>query len=216
METLKTASLRKIESRMEDMDENSLRYQILQSSKDFKTSWIKLGQALYSVWNDKLYKEWGYQAFEAYTAKEIGIKKQTAMKLLQSYYFLEKEEPLYLQKDYHQTASAKEIPGVEAVNVLRLAKRNKEVDENDYAKLRENVFERGRDADDVKKDLTSLIKKRRELDPEEERIKSNSVIVRRCITTLKTIKRDIEILKILPQELTEDIDKLIQRIEAQI
>ncbi|MFH0840129.1 MAG: hypothetical protein V1883_03840, partial [Candidatus Omnitrophota bacterium] len=82
---LRTKSIEKIEQKMQDMDENSLRYQILEKVKNFKISWISLGQALYSVWKDKLYKEWGYMTFEAYTAKEIGIKKQTAMKLLRSY-----------------------------------------------------------------------------------------------------------------------------------
>jgi hypothetical protein len=57
---LKTKSLERIEEKMRDMDEHSLRYQILQHVKSFKTSWISLGQALYSAWKDKMYKEEGY------------------------------------------------------------------------------------------------------------------------------------------------------------
>ena len=43
---IKSKSLEKIEQKMQDMDENSLRYQVLQKVKNFKTSWILLGQAL--------------------------------------------------------------------------------------------------------------------------------------------------------------------------
>ena len=83
-----TKSLQNIEEKMKGLDENSLRYHILESAKSFKTSWVELGRSLYSVWKDKLYKEWGYSTMDAYTGKEIGIRKQTAMKLLKSYYFL--------------------------------------------------------------------------------------------------------------------------------
>jgi hypothetical protein len=215
METIKTAAIRKIEQRMEGMEEDSLRCLVLQSAKDFKTSWIKLGQSLYTVWNDKLYKDWGYQAFETYTIKEVGIKKQTAMKLVHSYSFLEKEEPMYLQKDYNESVSPEKVPSYEAVNVLRLAKRNREIDETDYAKLKKDVFQEGRDAGIVKKDLTQLIKQRKEFDPEEE-TRKNTANIRRCVTTLRSLKRDIEILKILPEKIAVDIDKLIAKIEEEI
>ena len=110
MTKLTTKSLEGISSKMESIDKESIRYRILNSAKNFKTSWIDLGQSLYSVWKDKLYKEWGYMTFEAYTAKEIGIKKPTAIKLLKSYYFLEREEPAYLRKDSADTVSAAAAP----------------------------------------------------------------------------------------------------------
>src|SRR3990167_11465278 len=118
MNAYKTKSIESLEQKMRDMDESSLRHHILQSAKDFKTSWIKLGRALYTVWKEKLYKEWGYSTIEAYTSKEIGIRKQTAMKLLKSYYFLEKEEPDYLKKRF--TSKEKEnsasVPSFESIN----------------------------------------------------------------------------------------------------
>ena len=93
MEGQKPKSLRNIEDKMASLEEGSLRYHVLESAKNFKSSWIELGRSLYSVYKDKLYKAWGFNTFDAYTLKEIGIKKPTAMKLLRSYYFLEKEEP---------------------------------------------------------------------------------------------------------------------------
>jgi hypothetical protein len=214
--TVKTRSLERIEQRMQDMDKDSLRFHILENVKKFKMSWIELGQALYSVWKDKLYKEWGYSTFEAYTSKEIGIKKQTAMKLLRSYYFLEKEEPLYLEKNYAESAEAASAPTYEAVNVLRLAKNKKVLDEGDYRDLKKRVFEKGSDAGQVRKELTSLIKGRQELEPEEARRKREIATVKRFLATLKAIKRDIEVLKLFPASVIRETDKLIRRIEEEI
>ena len=87
MSEKKTKSIEKIERKMEEVSRDSLRYQVLKSAKAFKTSWIELGQMLYTVWKDKSYKEWGYSGFDAYTSKEIGIRGQTSFKLLKSYSF---------------------------------------------------------------------------------------------------------------------------------
>lgn len=215
MQAFKNTTLKKIEDKMENVDVNSMRYHVLNSAKEFKTSWVNLGRALYAVWNDKLYKEWGFQTFEAYTAKEIGIKKQTAMKLLRSYHFLENQEPGCLQKD-EDTSGVKTLPDYETINTLRLIKSKKDLSDNDYANFRKDVFENGRDAHQIKKDLTSLIKQREEIPPEEARKQNNLSIVKKMLSALKTIKRDIEVLKILPLQLVKEIDSLIDKIEAEI
>ncbi len=213
---LKTKSMERIEEKMRETDENSLRYQVLEKVKNFKTSWILLGQALYSVWKDKLYKEWGYLTFEAYTAKEIGIKKPTAMKLLRSYYFLEKEEPEYLEKDYSGTKEAASIPDYDAVNVLRLAKNKQTLDKVDYAELKKKVLEGGRDAREIKKDITALIREREELEPEEARKKRKITVLKRFLAILKSVKRDAELLKILPAGIIKETAGLIAKIESEI
>ena len=216
MSGAKTKSLEKIEQKMEGMDRDSLRYRTLDSAKKFKTSWIELAQALYSVWKDKIYKKWGYAMFDAYTSKEIGIKKQTAMKLLKSYYFLEKEEPSYLGEDYAGSADAASVPTYEAVNVLRLAKNKKAIKSDDYARLKDKVFQKGRDAGEVRRDLTALIKERQELEPGEAKKKREIATVRRFLSAIKSLKRDIELQKLLPSTLLREVDNLIKKIESEI
>ncbi|MDP3787274.1 MAG: hypothetical protein Q8R05_07020 [Candidatus Omnitrophota bacterium] len=216
MNALKTRSLEKIEHKMEGLDENSVRYRVLQSVKNFKTSWMDLGQALYTVWKDKLYRDWEYLTFEAYTSKEIGIRKDTAVKLLKSYYFLEKEEPQYLHKDFNETSEAAIVPSYEAINALRLAKNKKEIDEEDYTALKKNVFEKGRDIRDIKKDITALIRQREELDPAEAREKRKVATVRRIISTLKTLKNEVQASKLLPVNTIKEINSLIDRLEAEV
>lgn len=216
MDTIKTKSLEKIQHKMEAMDKDSLRYRILESAKNFKTSWIELGRALYSVWKDKLYKDWGYNSFDTYTSKEIGIRKQTALKLLRSYYFLEKEEPQYLKSDYTESAQAASLPNYESIDVLRLAKNKKSLDEDDYGNLKKSVFENGKDVREVKKDLVSLIRQRQELEPEEARQKRKTAQVKRLVSTLKSLKNEIELSKTLPQAIIKELDNLIAKLEPEI
>jgi hypothetical protein len=216
MTKLTTKSLEGIKGRMEGIDEDSIRYRILQSAKNFKTSWIDLGQSLYSVWKDKMYREWGYQTFEAYTAKEIGIKQPTAMKLLKSYYFLEKEEPVYLQKERSEESPAATVPSYESVNLLRLAKNKKSIDPVDYHALKKDVFDAGKDVGEVRKSLTSIMKQREELDPEEAREKKRTATLKRFIGTLKSLKRDLDAAKMLPASVMKDVAGLIAAIESEI
>jgi hypothetical protein len=193
----------------------SLRDSAVQASKSFKNSWVALGRVLYSIWRDKLYKEWGYQQFDAYITKELGIRKQTSLKLLRSYYFLEKEEPQYLQQEYAEEVSAAKIPSYEAIDVLRLAK-SKKLDDEDYAKLKENLFTKGKDSREIKKDLTALIREREEFSPEEAWEKKKQSNVKRFITTLKSLKREMEESKLLPAAMANEVVVLIKKLESQI
>jgi len=193
----------------------SLRDLALQSSKSFKSSWVELGRVLYSIWKDKLYKEWDYQQFDVYVAKELGIRKQTSLKLLHSYYFLENEEPKYLQKDYAQEAKATEIPSFEAIDILRLAK-NKNIDEDDYAKLKEDLFVKGKDSKEIRKDLTTIMRERAELDPQEAWKKRKETNIKRFIGALKSLKREMEESKILPAMMAQEVTALIKKLESQL
>lgn len=221
MTRLSTKAIAGIERRLGEIDEGSIRHRILQSAKNFKVSWIDLGQSLYTVWKDKLYREWGYTTFEAYTAKEIGVKKTTALKLLKSYYFLEKEEPVYLQKEQAAAASSQPadvaaVPSYESVNLLRLAKNKKTLDEDEYRELKKDVFESGKDAGEVRRSLTGLMRQREELEPEEARRRKKTALLKRLVSTLRTLKTDIEHSKILPAALVKETASLIAKIEAQI
>jgi hypothetical protein len=201
---------------METLEEGSIRYKVLESARSFKTSWMDLGQSLYSVWKDKLYKQWGYMTFDAFTSKEIGIRKPTAMKLLKSYYFLEKEEPAYLDKERTPLAEAAKLPTIDSVNVLRLAKNKSALDKSDYVSLRREVLDLGKDASAVKKDLTQLIRRREELEPEEARRAKRISSIKRLVTSLKGLRSDIERSKMLPATVLKEISSLINRIELEL
>ena len=216
MDYTKTKSMETLEERIASTDPAGLRHRILKSVKWFKTSWIELGQGLYAVWKDKLYKDWGYTKFETYTAKEIGIRKQTALKLLRSYFFLEKKEPHYLTKEYSEKADAALVPTYESIDALRLVNNKKQLDRMDYENIKKNVLEKGRDARAVKKDLTALIKQREELLPEEAWQKKRLSLLKRSLTLLKSLREEIKLAKMFSAQVFKDIDKLISRLEAEM
>ncbi|MGB3241234.1 MAG: hypothetical protein WBB66_00050 [Candidatus Omnitrophota bacterium] len=216
MSEIRTKAIDSIEKKMDQMNADELRYQVLKGAKNFKSSWIGLGQILYTVWKDKLYKDWGFTEFESYVSKEIGIRKGTAFKLLRSYSFLEKDSPRYLTKDYNEGAEAREVPTYEAVDVLRKASNNKKLDREDYAKVKKYVLESGKDAGEVKKDLTQMIKQQEELDPAEERKKKRTLVLKRFVGVLKSIRNEIKVSRVLPEKVVKDIDKLISELENEI
>ena|SRR3989338_9422620 len=193
---------------MENLDPGSFRYQVLDAAKRFKSSWIELGQHLFSVYKDKLFKEWGYLTFEAYCAKEIGVRQNTALKLLKSYSFLEKEEPTFLKREALDDRQPSRIPGYESVNALRLAKQSERISEKEYQGLREEVFDEGHEEAEVKKKIRYVLKSHTPARPEEDR---KTVVVKRLISSLKTARDEMTNLD-FPNKMTKQIDALIQQL----
>ncbi|MBI2094755.1 MAG: hypothetical protein HYT89_01130 [Candidatus Omnitrophica bacterium] len=154
----KPKSIHQLEERMEGLEPGSFRYKALDAARGFKSSWIELGQCLFSVYRDKSYREWGYLTFEAYCAKEIGIRQPTAVKLLKSYAFLEREEPAFLKREALEERQPSRIPGYESVNALRLAKDNKDLSPTDYEAIREEVLDHAKEDGEVKKKIRYILK----------------------------------------------------------
>ena len=131
-------------------------------------------------------------------------------------YFLEKEEPHLLDKKYIDTKDAREVPSYESVDVLRLAKKKQLLDESDYKRFKNDVLVKGKDGREVKKDLTALIKQREELEPDEARKKRREATIKRLLSTLRALKTEIEVTKVLPSDVLKQTKMLIDRIEAEI
>ena len=63
-----------------DSSTETLRQKTLETARRHKASWIELGQYLFSIQKDKLFKQWGFLSFETYCKKELDIKETTAAK----------------------------------------------------------------------------------------------------------------------------------------
>lgn len=196
----------------EHMNADSVRQHVLHATRDFKNAWRNLAGAIYLVKQEKLYIKWGFQSFDQYIAKEVGIRQNTAVKLIRSYLFLKNEEPHYLKSDSENDNPTSYMPSLEAVSTLQRARKN--LDDTDYMRFKADLMEKGRDVHEVKKDLTQLIlKRRKDVDPEKERVRRNKESIRRFISALSAFKQEIKLLHILPHEIALDIDLLIDKIE---
>src|SRR5688500_13719187 len=101
-----------------ELDKDILRQKTLEIAKRHKASWIEFGQYLFTVHKDKLFRDWGFLSFETYCHKELGIKQTTAVKLLRSYQFLEREVPRLVDPKLQQEEEPRKIPNYESVNLL--------------------------------------------------------------------------------------------------
>ena len=216
MSTLDSSTYRRDQKKIDNVSADLLRDEVLKFSKDFKTSWVSLGQSLYSVWKDKMYTGWGYEKFEEYAQKELGIPKETAMKLLKTYLFVEQDEPEYLAKEFKEERDAVNVPHYESMNFLRLAKRNKEINKQDYLHIKKDIFEKGKNLAVVRKDLVALMKQRKPVDPDEERERRNQEAIRKLLNAVQLFKRDMEALKLVPADLIAETDRMIKRLEQEI
>ncbi len=212
----KTKAISHIESKMTGLDESSLRYQTLQSAKRFKTSWVELGQYLHTVWREKHYKSWGYVSFESYCTKETGIRPSTALKLLRSYYFLERDEPAFLKEKLIDADKVVELPNFRSVDILRLAKDKKDLNNEDYKTLRYSVLDKGEEPKEVRNKLKDILESYKELDPEEEKKKRYTTTINRFLSMLKNLQREIEHSGMLSKEIVKEVDQLIAKIEAEM
>jgi hypothetical protein len=193
-----------------------LRDQALEQAKQFKTSWVEMGRMLYAIYKEKAYKDWGYEKFEHYAIKEIGIRKQTSLKLLRSYFFLEKDEPHYLDEEFTKKNPAKKVPDYEAIDVLRQAKNKKDLDAEDYAQLKQKVFDSGTDAREVRKELTQLIKQRDMRNPEEVREQQRQSSIKRLISLIKTVTEEMNVNNMLPHDTIKSVEELIANLEERV
>jgi hypothetical protein len=211
----KTKAISQIEGKMEDLDETSLRYRVLQSARNFKTSWIELGNYLQAVFQEKHYKRWGYTSFESYCSREIAIKTTTALKLLRSYYFLESEEPAFLKERLSSTEKVVALPSVDSVDILRRARNRQNLDADDYRSLRDSVLEKGEEPKEVRYKLKNILEAYAGGESEEEEKKRRTATINRCLGVLRTIKREIEISGVLPRRIVKEIDRLVAVIETE-
>lgn len=202
--------------KLDNVTSKELREIAHQSSKDFKTVWVTFAQTLYSIHRDKLYEYWGYEKFDHYVERELGMKKSMALKLVKTYAFVEQQEPTFLKEEFQEAREANAIPELDAINVLRLARNRKELTKEDYQDLRKQVFDKGRGAAQVRKDLTAIMKERKQLDPEEEREQRNAAAVRRLLNAIRSFKKDAETLKLVKVDIVKKAEELLTELQAEI
>ncbi|MFA5159362.1 MAG: hypothetical protein WC484_02530 [Candidatus Omnitrophota bacterium] len=198
------------------MANDELRIKTVEIAKQHKASWIQLGQHLFSIYKNKLYKEWGYQAFETYCQKELSIRETTASKLIKSYSFLEKEEPRIVKPDFTEEETPRKIPDYESVNLLRLAKNNKNIPTNEFAELRNDVLNEGKEVKEVRAQVKKILETHAPKDTPEMKDQKRGSILRRLIGFLNSAKTQLEEEDLVPDYLLKQIDVLTQKLEDQL
>lgn len=198
------------------MSNDELRVKTLEIAKQHKASWIQLGQHLFAIYKNKLYKEWGYQVFETYCRKELNIRETTASKLIKSYSFLEKEEPRIVRPDFSEEETPKKIPDYEAVNLLRLAKNNKNIPTNEFAELRNDVLNEGKEPKEVRAQVKKILETHAPKETPEIKTQKRNSVLKRLIGFLNGAKTQLEEEDLVPDYLIKQISALTSKLEDQL
>ena len=124
-----------IQSQLTTLEPTSERYKVLVAARDFKASWVELGERLTTIRESEKFLAWGYSSFEAYCRRELHIKADTAAKLTRSYSFLRDHEPSVLKE-----RQERELPPLDVVDLLSQARDRSKISESELRGIREEVF----------------------------------------------------------------------------
>ena len=198
---------RHIDIIMQDLDPSSERYQILDTAKKFKSSWVELGDKLLKVNRKALYRDWGYSTFDDYCAKEIHIKKPTAQKLTLAYRFLEKQEPDLLARK----SDLKPLPDYRSIDLLRQAKEEKAFSDQEYADLRKTVVEEERSHPTVLKQFKEVATAKGG-----EEAKNPALHVKLSLAAARRLDSLLNNVPQLPNQYREQLGQLISHLEEEV
>lgn len=205
-DTPQSSGERHIEKIMEQLEPGSERYQVLDTAKRFKSSWVELGDKLLQVNAGGQFREWGYQSFEDYCVQEIRIRKNTAEKLTLAYRYMEKQEPELLSR----RSELKPLPDYRSIDLLRQAKEERNFSEDEYAELRRNIVEEERSLPTVRKRFNEVAAARSTEEPDPAiPIKTGLAAARRLDTALGQVDA-------LPAQLRESLLELISHLEKEL
>jgi hypothetical protein len=184
METsVKTKAEVLIDQLMQQLDPASPRYHVLASARQFKSSWVDLGEKLLKVKREGLFQEWGYQDFIDYCRKEVRIKQPTAQKLTLAYHYLAQKEPDLLRGNELQT-----LPDYRSVDLLRQAEEEQQLSQDEITQLRQAVLSEKRSFPTVRQHFNQVSRPLRN-STEQRRIAMQAVLSasRRLSTALEGI-----------------------------
>lgn len=157
MERRRSRGEAEIEALLAKLPPGSERHACLSAARDFKASWVALGDRLTALRESGQFAQWGYKTFDAYVRNELRMKPETANKLTRSYSFLRDHEPEALQAPI-----ARELPPLDVVDLLSRAKEKAKVSEEQFNTIRHEAF----DNDEGPLTRSEVMKRFREIDPD--------------------------------------------------
>lgn len=185
----------------------SLREQIKKALQAHRCSWVELGRLLNEVVYGGDYKEWGFDDFEIYCARELGLKKITVQKLMISYNYMRKHQ----HNKLNDLETGKDIllPSHETVALLDKVERSEEVSEEELNVMKAMAFSNTvHDGGYTEfKKHASQFTPRRQIDPD----KAEKAAI---LKTSRKLRRVMAASHFVPDGLKERIEEPLVELEA--
>lgn len=199
--------LNKYDQLLLDLDPETTRAKAVCAIRDFRSSWIDLGHVLCEVAYGGDYKDWGYNDFELYCTSELGLKKNTAKKLMVSYQYMKGREPELLQSA--ESGETKTLPDYTTVEQLARAEKCDDVDQDKIESVRVKVFSGELTDADAKREIKAA--RADPTLPDMERIKSINNIRRMAKSLRKTM---LICEKFVPEETYKRAENILVDLEC--
>jgi hypothetical protein len=177
-----------------------LRATVLSAARRFKSSWFELGRLLVQVRSTDAWQPWGFDSFEAYCTRELHIRRATAEKLVRSYGFLrrhEREEPV----------EAERAPAFEVVTVLADAEERGQLNEREYARVRDAIWDPARPPAELRRELSERF-------PTPERAVDAGAQLRRFAATARRLATELRASKHVPTAAKRTAEALAEELES--
>lgn len=201
----KSSGEQHIEGLMQQLDPSSERYQVLDTARKFKSSWVQLGEQLLKVSSQRLFQEWGFASFEDYCSREVRIKQPTAQKLTLAYRYLEKEEPQLLARQ----TEFKPLPDYRSVDLLRQAKEEPAISEENFQRLRQAVIEEERSH-------PTALKHFKAISPAGNEPKSAALLFKTGVGAARRLESALREIPDLPPEFFPPLQELLAFLEDRL
>lgn len=157
MDRRRTRTEAEMEALLAKLPPGSDRHSVLSAAKEFKASWVLLGEKLTKVRESGQHAAWGYKTFEAYVKGELRLKPDTALKLTRSFAFVRDHEPTVLSAPI-----TRELPAMDVVDLLAQAREKVKINDEQLNAIRRDAF----NSDEGPLTKSEVMKRFREVDPE--------------------------------------------------
>ena len=182
----------------------SIREEANKALSAYRSSWIDLGRLLNEIAYGGDYKEWGYDDFEVYYTRELGLKKATVQKLMVSYNYMKK----YQKKKLSDLEQGKPVvlPSFEAVAAIDKAVRDESASEEMMNEMKFQAFSQPI-TDDTAREVKRKIPPRKPVDPDRA---EKAAVLRAARTLRKTMNSS----HFVPDGLKERIEGPLVELEG--
>ncbi|MDR0966019.1 MAG: hypothetical protein LBM75_05900 [Myxococcales bacterium] len=212
-----------------------LRAEALAAARRFKNTWVEFGAVLIQVRDRAAWRDWGFESFEAYCAKELHIRQKTALKLTASYGFLMRHEPAIAgvpqrllredadgdeldrvdeQSDRMPCATASRFPTFEAISVLAGAESRGQFGQEDYAALRERLWGDEASSPKLTRELTERFAEPKPAQTIDLALRKFAMSARRLAQALRENERIPEQTRARAELLAQELNDISEQVDS--
>lgn len=197
--------LERIDQQMEGLSPESVRFQVLVSLRKFRSSWVELGRLLTDIAYGGDYKDWGYEDFEIYCARELGLKKPTVKKLMVSYNYMKSYEPERLEKP--EDADGYDVPEYQTVDLLKKVREREDINEAEKEELHRMAFECTTDEGVLRKEIKARL-------PQDRSPAYDRRELKRLVILARNFRQKLAACEDVPEGMKDRIDQSLLEMEA--